>query len=137
MQAKRRSLHLFISTLVCSMLLATLVSTAPLIWGNRVDAAPADQIFKTHLVQIQPVYVRYNPTLAGTVWNASTAVKPVRFACQSNTNPQPSLCYGPYQIRQAYGVTNLLKNQQITGKGSAITIIDAYGSPNIRKDLQA
>lgn len=137
MQARRHSLPVFISTLICSMLLATIVSTAPLAWHNLADAAPPDQIFKTHLVQIQPVFVRYSPALASTVWNASTAVKPVRFACQSNTNPQPSLCYGPYQIRQAYNVTDLLKKQQITGKGSTITIIDAYGSPNIRKDLQA
>ncbi|HEY3993215.1 MAG TPA: S53 family peptidase, partial [Ktedonobacteraceae bacterium] len=42
----------------------------------------------------------------------------------------------PYQIRQAYHVNDLLERQRITGKGSSITIIDAYGNPNIRKDLR-
>ncbi|QBD77099.1 hypothetical protein EPA93_14250 [Ktedonosporobacter rubrisoli] len=44
------------------------------------------------------------------------------------------LCYTPQQIRQAYGVTPLLK-AGITGKGRIITIIDAFQSPTVRQDL--
>lgn len=137
MQAKRHSLRVFISTLVCLMLLAAIAGAAPFARSNLADAARMDQVFKTHLIQIQPVLARSSPALTNRVWNASAAAQPVRFACQSNVDPQPSLCYGPYQIRQAYDVTDLLKQRRITGKGSTITIIDAYGSPNIRKDLQA
>jgi subtilase family serine protease len=136
MQAKPNYLRTFISTLVCSVLLAAVAYALPGTRNDLANAAPTDQAFKAHLVQIQPVLVRYSPVLSNTIWNATTTPQPVHFACQSNSNPQPSLCYGPYQIRQAYNLTDLLARQQITGKGSSITIIDAYGSPNIRKDLR-
>jgi subtilase family serine protease len=122
--------------LVCSLFLAALANLALFAQDNLAAAEPTTRAFKTHLVQLQPVLIRYTPGPDNTVWSASTAPQPVHFACQRNLNPQPSLCYGPYQIRQAYGVTDLLERQHITGKGSSITIIDAYGSPNIRKDLQ-
>ena len=136
MQVKRHLSLLFLATLICVVLLATIASTSSFAQNRLVNAVPTDGVFKTHPVQIQPILVRYNPEPSHTVWNAGTLPQPVHFACQSNTNPQPSLCYGPYQVRQAYNVTDLLTKQRITGKGSSITIIDAYGSPNIRKDLQ-
>ncbi|HET7616050.1 MAG TPA: S53 family peptidase [Bacillales bacterium] len=40
--------------------------------------------------------------------------------------------YSPKQIRNAYGVDELAN----TGKGQTIAIVDAYGSPTIRKDLK-
>ncbi|HEY0755051.1 MAG TPA: S53 family peptidase [Ktedonobacteraceae bacterium] len=135
MHAQPNYPRVLISTLVYSILLVVIAGTAPFTWHNLANAVSIDQVFKTHTIQIQPVRVGYNPVLTNTVLNASATARPVHFACQSNINPQPSLCYGPYQIRQAYHVNDLLR-QGITGKGASITIIDAYGSPNIRRDLQ-
>ena len=43
-------------------------------------------------------------------------------------------CYGPDQIRNAYGFQPLL-NKGITGNGSTIVIIDAYGSNTLQQDF--
>ena len=43
-------------------------------------------------------------------------------------------CYGPDQIRNAYGFQPLL-NRGITGSGSTIVIIDAYGSNTLQQDF--
>jgi subtilase family serine protease len=43
-------------------------------------------------------------------------------------------CYGPDQIRNAYGFQPLL-NRGITGKGSTVVIIDAYGSSTLQSDF--
>jgi subtilase family serine protease len=43
-------------------------------------------------------------------------------------------CYDPAQLQQAYG-TSSLYDQNITGKGTTIVIVDAYGSPTIGNDL--
>jgi subtilase family serine protease len=55
----------------------------------------------------------------------------VKFACQARTTRR---CFGPDQIRAAYGVQTLL-NHGITGAGRTIVIIDAYGSSTIAADL--
>jgi subtilase family serine protease len=43
-------------------------------------------------------------------------------------------CYGPDQLRNAYGFQSLLDNG-FDGSGSTIVIIDAYGSDTIQSDL--
>ena len=43
-------------------------------------------------------------------------------------------CYGPDQVRNAYGFQSLLDNG-LDGSGSTIVIIDAYGSDTIQSDL--
>jgi subtilase family serine protease len=45
-------------------------------------------------------------------------------------------CYGPDQLRNAYGFQSLLDNG-FDGTGSTIVIIDAYGSDTIQTDLAA
>jgi subtilase family serine protease len=50
------------------------------------------------------------------------------FNCQLTT---PAGCYGPAQIRAAYGVDRVAA----TGAGRTIVIIDAFQSPTIRHDL--
>lgn len=55
----------------------------------------------------------------------------VHFGCQLTSPPR---CYGPDQIRTAYGVQGLL-NQGINGSGRTIVIIDAFGSPTLAADL--
>lgn len=44
-------------------------------------------------------------------------------------------CYSPQEMRNAYGLTPVL-NAGFTGKGQTIIIIDSFGSPTIRRDLQ-
>jgi subtilase family serine protease len=55
----------------------------------------------------------------------------VHFGCQQTT---PAGCYGPDQIRAAYGIQPLL-DHGLNGSGRTIAIVDAYGSPTIDADL--
>jgi subtilase family serine protease len=43
-------------------------------------------------------------------------------------------CYNPNELQQVYGL-NSLYNANITGKGTTIVIVDAYGSPTLGDDL--
>jgi len=43
-------------------------------------------------------------------------------------------CYGPQEIRTAYGLNGLI-NSGNTGKGQTIVVIESYGSPTIANDL--
>lgn len=61
-----------------------------------------------------------------------TASGLVNFSCQSNS--APSLCYGPDQVRAAYGIQPVL-DRGITGRGRTIVIVDGFQSPTIRQDL--
>ncbi|HEX3778908.1 MAG TPA: S53 family peptidase [Pseudonocardiaceae bacterium] len=54
------------------------------------------------------------------------------FACQTTT---PAQCYGPTQIRAAYGVDKLASQFHLTGAGTTIAIVDAFQSPTITSDL--
>lgn len=54
------------------------------------------------------------------------------FHCQVTS---PPTCYGPAQIRAAYGVDKLAQ-RGLTGRGRTIVIIDAYSSPTIAADLE-
>ena len=61
----------------------------------------------------------------------------IHFGCQL-TVFNPALptgpCYGPDQIRAAYGIQPLL-DRGFDGSGRTIAIIDAYGSPTLESDL--
>ena len=50
------------------------------------------------------------------------------FSCQSASSSDP--CYGPAQIRAAYGIP-----RNLTGAGETVVIIDAFRDPTIRGDL--
>ena len=52
--------------------------------------------------------------------------------CQTTT---PAGCYGPAQIRAAYGIDQLAARTGVTGQGRTIVIIDAFQSPTIVGDL--
>lgn len=136
MQATSNYLRTIISHMITLMLLALLSGVPLLTWGKAAGAATSGPVFRTHTVLVKPVIRRLKiiSFARSDMKDASAKANPVLFACQSNTDPQPVLCYGPDQIRAAYGLSALL-NQQITGQGSAITIIDAYGSPTVRHDL--
>ncbi len=53
------------------------------------------------------------------------------FSCEQTV---PAQCYGPNQIRAAYGVDKLAK-LGLNGAGKTIVIIDAFQSPTITSDL--
>ena len=53
---------------------------------------------------------------------------PPTFGCQVST---PPTCYGPAQIRTAYGIDKV----NATGAGRTIVIVDAFQSPTIQQDL--
>jgi subtilase family serine protease len=55
----------------------------------------------------------------------------VHFGCQLST---PAGCYGPDQIRAAYGIQPLL-DAGYDGTGRTIAIVDAYGSPTLASDV--
>jgi len=61
------------------------------------------------------------------VGKADPADPPI-FGCQVST---PPTCYGPAQIRTAYGIDKV----KATGAGRTIVIVDAFQSPTIRHDL--
>ena len=44
-------------------------------------------------------------------------------------------CYGPADLRAAYGLNRLL-DAGFTGAGESIVVIESYGSPNIKADLE-
>lgn len=142
MHAKPKRLRTMIATLLSLALLAASVGAilpvrgSPAHVADPVGTIPSGQVFKAHKVNIQPEIRKINPASKTHTKSGSARLRPVRYACQSNLNPRPVLCYGPYQIRKAYGVTDLL-DKGITGLGATIAIIDAYGSPTIRKDFQA
>ncbi len=137
MQTTSNHLRTIASRMITLMLLALLSGASLLPWGKPA-AATSGPVFKTHTVQVKPVIRRLKiiSFARSDMQEASAKANPVLFACQSNTDPRPVLCYGPDQIRAAYGVNDLL-NRQITGRGSSITIIDAYSSPTVRHDLRA
>ena len=75
----------------------------------------------------------------GHDWAVVGAVDPTSQAgpllgCQKRLTPSAAgSCYGPDQIRTAYGFQSLL-NQGIDGTGRTIVIIDAYGSSTLAAD---
>jgi subtilase family serine protease len=78
------------------------------------------------------VSVGHNWAVEGAV-DPTTQVGPLR-ACQTRLTPDPlGACYGPDQIRVAYGFQPLL-DQGITGAGRTIVVIDAYGSSTLTAD---
>jgi subtilase family serine protease len=58
----------------------------------------------------------------------------VQFACQ-DVSYGANTCYGPAQLRAAYGITPLL-DHGITGAGRTIAIIDAFAPPGVADDLR-
>ena len=72
----------------------------------------------------------YYPQLQRTVTTAGTPT----FRCQLPT--AAVFCYGPAQIRHAYGIDALL-GAGLSGAGRTIVIVDAFGNPFIASDLAA
>jgi subtilase family serine protease len=102
--------------------LAVAASTA--LTGLAATTAVAASGVMTPAIGSNPQYV-----VAGKV---TSDPKATTFSCQTTT---PAGCYGPAQIRAAYGVDKLAASTKVTGAGRTIVIVDAFQSPTITSDL--
>jgi subtilase family serine protease len=100
---------------------AVVVSTA--MTGMAATAAVATSGVMSPAIGVSPNY-----KVAGHV--ASNPADTI-FSCEQTV---PAQCYGPNQIRAAYGVDKLAK-AGLNGAGRTIVIIDAFQSPTINQDL--
>lgn len=71
------------------------------------------------------------PNIRQAIQEVANPTGTVRFRCQLTT---PAGCYGPDQMREAYGVQSLL-DKGWDGTGRTVAIIDAYGSPTLATDV--
>jgi subtilase family serine protease len=113
-RSRRRYFHFLAVVVTVAALSVVLAPTGP--------AAAATSGSKTPAIGVRPHY-----HVAGHVG----PTVPPTFTCQVTT---PAQCYGPAQIRAAYGV-DTLAGRGLDGHGRSITIIDAFQSPTIQHDL--
>jgi subtilase family serine protease len=78
------------------------------------------------------------PNMKQQIYPVSDPSALVRFTCQlpleDAQRTSPYVCYGPEQMREAYGVSSLYA-KGYDGAGKTIAIIDAYGSQTLDDDL--
>nr|WP_321983524.1 S53 family peptidase [uncultured Lichenicoccus sp.] len=79
-----------------------------------------------------PATARPDILIRGLV-SLHSATPPTYAECQAAAGAP---CYSPQIIRSVYGLTKLIA-AGANGEGQTIVIIDAYGSPTIRQDLEA
>jgi subtilase family serine protease len=103
------------------VLVAIALSLTPLMGAFAAGSSTSPL---THVAS-QPLARTSHPFITGSVQPPSDA------SCRAKTGFP---CYSPQEIRNAYDVTSLIK-QGDTGKGQTIAIIDSFGSPTIRNDL--
>jgi subtilase family serine protease len=108
----------------------SLVGTAALVSSALVTASASPALASHRVTPSVGVHPHAIP--------ASKASHPdgqVLFNCQLSPPPESVACYGPDQIRVAYGIQPLL-NRGTTGKGRTIVIIDAFSPPGVADDLK-
>lgn len=108
---------------VTATLTGLAVASATALTGLATTAAVATSGVMTPAIGVTPDY-----QIAGHVSPNPAATT---FPCQTTT---PATCFGPSQMRAAYGVTQL-GDAGITGAGRTIVIVDAFQSPTITSDL--
>ncbi len=124
--ATRRRLPVFLvaAALALSAVPSAAAATAPATGGGHMVPA----------IGVRPHYVK-----------APKAANAQLFTCQTRVVGDPPVivdgvpvdmpaCYGPDQIRAAYGIQPLL-DRGLTGAGRTIVIIDAFANPTIADDL--
>ena len=124
MRGRRRPRALFGATSAL-FVVAALVASA-FVYTNNASAAPSAYNSRAILVHPQAQF-------AG---KPSTTTGDAKFGCQEQRAPGAIVCYGPDQIRHAFGVDKLI-SRGITGKGHTIVIVDAFQNPDMVQDLQA
>jgi subtilase family serine protease len=105
------------------------VALALIAAGVAVLAATTGQRSASAHVITPMVAVGHNYAVVGPT-NQVGALR----SCQTRLTPSAlGSCYGPDQIRKAYGFDKLIANG-FDGTGRTIVIIDAYGSPTLASD---
>jgi subtilase family serine protease len=99
------------------------VAAATAVTGIATTTAVAASGVMTPAIGVAPDY-----QVAGHV---SANPSATTFSCQTTV---PATCYGPAQIRAAYGVDKLAK-YGLNGAGRTIVIVDAFQSPTVAADL--
>lgn len=99
------------------------VAAATAVTGFATSTAVAASGVMTPAIGVAPHY-----QVAG---HLSADPAATTFSCQTTV---PASCYGPSQIRAAYGVDQLGK-YGLNGAGRTIVIVDAFQSPTIASDL--
>jgi subtilase family serine protease len=95
----------------------------------RPASAPAPAWAGRQLVRRkgQPPFI--GPTPCSAYWGQQTAAGlPDAYG---HSNPLPVCGYTPNQLRDSYGFAHT----GLTGKGATVAIVDAYGSPTIKSDV--
>jgi subtilase family serine protease len=105
-----------------SRLIAVLVAAATLAAAALVATPSARARAAGHMTPAVGVHPHYS--VEGHAQPRATT-----FSCQVTT---PAGCYGPAQVRAAYGVDKLT---HLNGAGRTIAIVDAFQSPTIQHDL--
>jgi subtilase family serine protease len=100
------------------------VAAATALTGVAASTAAAATGVMTPAIGAHPDY-----QVAG---HATPGPQTTTFGCQTTT---PAQCYGPAQIRAAYGVDKLASQFHLDGAGQTIAIVDAFQSPTITGDL--
>jgi subtilase family serine protease len=105
--------------------------------ATSVAAAPRHATTASATTGFQPATRGAPPRRSAGHPNATSpslraAPSSVVFGCQSAA--ASVRCYGPDQMRHAYGVDDLV-DAGYTGAGRTIVIVDAFQSPTIRQDL--
>jgi len=72
------------------------------------------------------------PAVTGHVEVAGLDFPPTTAFCRQNLH---IACYQPFQLQRAYDLGPLFK-RGIDGRGRTIVIVDAFGSPTMKEDLQ-
>jgi subtilase family serine protease len=93
--------------------------------GLMTPGATAATTAVTHAVRALPLAPTH-------VLNATFSFPPDTNFCRQNLGIS---CYQPAQFQQAYDLQPLF-NAGLTGTGSTIVIVDAFGSPTIQQDLK-
>ena len=101
---------------------AVLLAAAPAVTG-AASRAPAGAA--------PPGIVSIRPDVLHAVASARSEPPTTRF-CERHYH---IACYLPRQIQRAYNLPALYR-QGITGRGQTIVIVDSFGSPTVRRDLQ-
>jgi subtilase family serine protease len=109
-------------------LVAVLVAVAAVVAGSTWSGHGA-----VTAVGMTPDTMR-TPHIAQQVNPVSTGNSNVQFSCQTTPVSAGGPCYGPFQIRHAYGIDTLLATGN-DGSGRTIVIIDAYGSTTLASDV--
>jgi subtilase family serine protease len=91
------------------------------------SAAALPTAAAVHHSSVAPV-----PASSGHILSQTLSVPPDTTYCRTHIGIS---CYRPAQFQTAYNLDPLF-DKGITGKGSTIVIVDAFGSPTIKKDLK-